>query len=90
VDGVMTLTTPPAKQRDVAEALADPDRIARAKDDHNRALRRLATAAQVACDGGATMGEILAVVQRAVEEHVTTSVQAANARARVHDGDDTF
>lgn len=86
----MTLTTPPAKPRDVAEALADPARVERARADHTEGLRKLATAAEVAVGRGATREEILAVVSRAVDELAQSSTLAATARARVHGGNDTF
>jgi hypothetical protein len=86
----MTLTTPPARQRDVAEALADPARISRSKADHTEGLRKLATAVEVAIGRGATREEILAVVSRAADEMAQTSTLAATARARVHNGDDTY
>lgn len=86
----MALTTPPAKQRDVAEALADPARIDRAKADHAEGLRKLANAVEVAVGRGATREEILAVVTRAADALAQQSTLAATARARVHDGDDTY
>ncbi|MFF0823079.1 hypothetical protein ACFYUR_22180 [Micromonospora haikouensis] len=86
----MTLTTPPAKQRDVDEALADPTRAARAKADHTEGLRKLATSVEVAVGRGATREEILAVVTRAADELAQGSTMAATARARVHGGDDTY
>jgi hypothetical protein len=86
----MTLTTPPARQRDVAEALADPARISRSKADHTEGLRKLAIAVEVAIGRGATREEILAVVSRAADEMAQTSTLAATARARVHNGDDTY
>lgn len=86
----MTLTTPPAKQRDVDEVLADPARTARIKADHTEGLRKLATAAEVAVGRGATREELLAVVMRAADELAQTSTLAAAARARVHDGDDRY
>lgn len=86
----MTLTTPPAKPRDVAEALADPARVERSKAEHTEGLRKLATAAEVAVGRGATREEILAVVSRAIDELAQSSTLAATARARVHDGNDTF
>lgn len=87
---VMTLTTPPAKQRDVDQALADPARIERSKADHTEGLRKLATAVEVAVGRGATREEILAVVTRAADELAQSSTLAATARARVHEGDDTY
>ncbi|WP_346536931.1 hypothetical protein [Micromonospora sp. DPT] len=86
----MTLSTPPAKQRQVAEALADPARIEQSKADHTEGLRKLATAAEVAVGRGATREEVLAVVARAADELAQTSTLAATARARVHDGDDAY
>lgn len=86
----MTLTTPPAKQRDVDAAFADPARIARSQAEHTEGLRKLATAAEVAVGRGATREEILAVVTRAIDELAQTSTLAAAARARVHDRDDSF
>lgn len=86
----MTIETPRVREGDIAEALADSTRIARSKDSHNEGLRKLATAVQSAVGGGATWAEIQAVVQRAAEEEASTSRLAANARARVHGGDDTF
>jgi len=87
---MMTLTTPPARQRDVTEALADPARIERARADHVEGLRKLATSAEAAAGRGATREEILAVVARTIDEFAATSALAATARARVHDGDDRF
>lgn len=86
----MTLTTPQPRQSDVAEALADPARIARAKADHTEGLRKLATAAENAAGRGATREEILAAVAHAIDEFAATSVLAAGARARVHGGDSRF
>ncbi|MEU1810927.1 hypothetical protein [Micromonospora aurantiaca (nom. illeg.)] len=84
------MTTPPARQRDVQSALSDPARTERSKADHTEGLRKLATAAEVAVGRGATREEILAVVTRAADELAGTSSLAATARARVHDGDDTY
>lgn len=86
----MTMRTPPAKQRDVADALADPGRVERARVDHTEGLRKLATAAEVAVGRGATREEILAAVTRAIDELAQASTLAATARARVHNGDDAF
>lgn len=87
---MMTIDTPRVRESDIAEALADPARIARSKDDHNEGLRKLATAVQVAVGRGATWDEIRAVVEQAAQEEAGTSRLAANARARVHNGDATF
>ncbi|MEU4640812.1 hypothetical protein [Micromonospora sp. NPDC023814] len=87
---MMTLSTPPAKQRDVDAALADPARVERSRADHTEGLRKLATAVEVAVGRGATREEILAVVSRAADELAQSSTLAATARARVHDGDDTY
>ena len=85
-----TVNTPRARQDRVAEAIADPARLARNKDSHTEGLRKLATAAEVAVGRGATLEEILAVVTRAATEAAESSVLAADARARVHNGDDRF
>lgn len=86
----MTLTTPPAKQRDVRDVLGDPARAERLKTEHTEGLRKLATAVEVAVGRGATREEILAVVTRAADELAQSSTLAATARARVHDGDDRY
>lgn len=86
----MTIETPQPRERDIAEALADPGRIAQSKESHTEGLRKLATAVQNAVGRGATRSEILAVVERAAIEEAQTSRLAANARARVHGGDHSF
>ncbi|MFY1673670.1 hypothetical protein ACN27G_27550 [Plantactinospora sp. WMMB334] len=86
----MTIETPRPREADVAEALADPGRLARSKESHAEGLRKLATAVQVAIGRGATWAETLAVVERAAAEEASTSRLAATARARVHDGNDSF
>ncbi|BCJ65092.1 hypothetical protein [Polymorphospora rubra] len=83
-----TVTTPPA--RHVAEVLADDARVERFQATHADALRKLATAVKVAVGSGATMAEILAVVEKTAPELASTDQLAANARAYVHNGDEAF
>ncbi len=85
----MELPHAPAHQLD---DINDPARLAARRAEHARSLRKLQTAIHSAITGGATWAEIRDAIEQAIPEAILgdTGRFSAIARAKVHDGDDSF